>query len=84
MIVLQKPRLRKYTVHCTTKGKQMANIITRKAPVREPKAPKEKKFKKFKMVLEFTEREDTLAFAEALAGYAEGAVTKLLVEKAYR
>jgi len=59
----------------------MATLIKR-----EPKAgvePKAKKFKKFKITLEFTERDDAVAFAGAIADYDDG-LSKDVVELAHK
>ncbi len=58
----------------------MATLIKRAAKNVEPKA---KKFKKFKITLEFTDRDDAIAFAGAIQDYDDD-LSKDVVELAHR
>jgi len=57
--------------------------LTSKSKPREPREPKEKKFKKFKITLEFTDRDDAVAFAGAIQEY-DDELSKDVVELAHR
>ncbi len=60
----------------------MANIVSRKKSA-APKEPKVKKFKNFKLTIEFTDRDDAMAFAEAINEYNHDIATTV-VENAHR